>query len=123
MSISANAVLTQALRQMQSRMAARSQATREAITQRASRPLTETSLPTEGMGCPACREVFPFGDVCPACDVLLVGESSMNELAAVPSGPNAWQRFGETARWVVCVGLGAAGVVLWPAVVGWFFAL
>ncbi len=37
----------------------------------------DLDAPTERLGCPKCKTVYDFGDVCPDCQVELVGASAV----------------------------------------------
>ena len=41
--------------------------------------------PVEDLGCPSCRKAYPFGDVCPSCDVLLVSYSLVDSTKPEPN--------------------------------------
>ncbi|GEM_PF-4470473 len=59
--------------------------------QRDPRPFKPIEAPSpsasEGLICPNCQAAFGFGEVCPTCDVLLVGASFVE--GALREGANA----------------------------------
>ena len=38
--------------------------------------------PVEALGCPSCKRLYGFGDVCPDCDIFLVSKSFLSEVEA-----------------------------------------
>jgi hypothetical protein len=76
----------------------------------------DLDAPTESLACPRCKTVYGFGDVCPDCQVELVGSSAMDTVDPVEvDGPDR--------VWILIyllpaiIALGAA-VAIWLAVRG-----
>jgi hypothetical protein len=77
----------------------------------------------EAMACPGCERRYPFGSVCPVCEVELAGESYVHSLppqaAHPPARPLRWlarQVILHALAFTVCIGLTTAFLFVDPQV-------
>lgn len=76
----------------------------------------DLDAPTEELACPRCKTIYGFGDICPECQVELVGTSAMDTVDPVEiEGPDRAWIFLYVIPGVIAV---AAAVVIWWMVRG-----
>jgi hypothetical protein len=72
----------------------------------------DLDAPTEQLACPRCKTTYGFGDICPDCQVELVGASAMDTVEPVEvEGPDRAWIFLYAVPGVLALGL--AGVIWW----------
>jgi hypothetical protein len=76
----------------------------------------DLDAPTEQLGCPRCKTVYGFGDVCPTCQVELVGASAVETADPIEvEGPDRMWIFLYAIPGVIAV---AMAVAIWLVVRG-----
>lgn len=74
----------------------------------------DLDAPTEKLGCPRCKQIYDFGDVCPSCEVELVGASAVETADPVAvDGPDRVWIYIYVIPGVLAV---AAAVAIWLVV-------
>jgi hypothetical protein len=67
--------------------------------------------PLEQLMCPSCRTSYAFGDICPDCDVELMGASLIE--GSRPDKTNWIARLLAIAIWLLILGGGASAAAWW----------